>query len=327
MRRVGAGGAVIVTVTPNPSVDRTATLEDFRRGEVLRATSVRLDPGGKGVNVARALAAAGTPTVALLPAGGPEGDRLAELLAPEGVPVVAVPISGSTRSNIALVEPDGTTTKINEPGPVLSAFELAAVEARAAQLARRAEWLVCCGSLPRGVPTDFYARLVRLAHEAGAKVAVDSSGQTLAEACAEQPDLVKPNLDELVELAGHPLPRLGDVLDFCRALVGGGVGAVLVSLGADGALLVDRRNAWHAIGPVVEVRSTVGAGDAALAGFLHAGARGEHALRTAVAYGTAAVSLEGSRMPLPKDVRTDEVRRVDVDESLNLSGAAAWTPN
>ena len=316
---------MIVTVTPNPSVDRTATLEHFRRGEVLRAVSTRLDPGGKGVNVARALAAAGTPTVALLPAGGPEGDRLAELLAPEGVPVVAVPIAGATRSNIALVEPDGTTTKINEPGPELSVFELAALEARAARLAERAEWLVCCGSLPLGVPHDFYARLVRLAHEVGTKVAVDASGAPLAAACAEGPDLIKPNLDELVELAGHPLPRLGDVLDFCRALVGGGVGAVLVSLGADGALLVDHGNAWHARAEPVEVRSTVGAGDAALAGFLHAGARGERALLTAVAFGTAAVALEGSRMP--KDVHTDAVRRIDVDESLNLSGAAAWTPN
>jgi 1-phosphofructokinase len=123
--------------------------------------------------------------------------------------VVAVPIAGSTRSDIALVEPDGTTTKVNEPGPVLSPFELAAVEVRAAQLARRAEWLVCCGSLPRDVPADFYARLVRVAHEAGVKVAVDSSGRTLAEACAEGPDLVKPNLDELVELAGAPAAAPG----------------------------------------------------------------------------------------------------------------------
>lgn len=111
---------MIVTVTPNPSLDRTARLAELRRGEVNRAEAVRLDPGGKGVNVARALAAAGTPTVALLPAGGLVGERLADLLAPEGVPVVAVPIAGTTRSNITLVEADGTTTKINEPGPEIS---------------------------------------------------------------------------------------------------------------------------------------------------------------------------------------------------------------
>jgi 1-phosphofructokinase len=314
---------VIVTVTPNPSLDRTAAVAEFRRGEVLRATSVRLDPGGKGVNVARALAAAGTPTVALLPAGGAVGDRLAELLAPEGVSVVTVPIAGSTRSNITLVEADGTTTKINEPGPELLGAELAALRDRVAVLAGRAEWLVCCGSLPRGVPVDLYADLTRLARAVGARVAVDSSGPTLAAACAAGPDLVKPNLDELVELAGRPLPLLGDVRAAAGELVAGGVGAVLVSLGPLGALLVDGKDALHAVGPPVAVRSTVGAGDATLAGFLHAGATGAPALRTAVAYGTAAVAQEGSRMPAPADVHRDAVRLVDVDDSLNLTGAAA----
>ncbi|GAB3144714.1 1-phosphofructokinase [Amycolatopsis stemonae] len=314
---------MIVTVTPNPSLDRTARLSELRRGEVIRAEAVRLDPGGKGVNVARALAAAGTPTVALLPAGGMVGDRLADLLAPEGVPVVAVPIAGTTRSNITLVEADGTTTKINEPGPEISSAELATLERRAVELAARAEWLVCCGSLPAGVPEDFYARLTGLARQAGAKVAVDTSGAPLAAACASGPDVLKPNLDELTELAGRPLPLLGDVVAFCRELIGGGVGRVLVSLGARGAVLVEEHETRHAVGPLVAVRSTVGAGDAALAGFLHAGGSGPRALRTAVAYGTAAVTQEGSRMPTPEDVHADQVRVLDADPTFTLSGAAA----
>ncbi|MFD5246731.1 1-phosphofructokinase [Amycolatopsis sp. NPDC058340] len=314
---------MIVTVTPNPSLDRTARLTELRRGEVLRATRVRLDPGGKGVNVARALTAAGTPAVALLPAGGAVGERLADLLAPEGVPVVAVPIAGTTRSNITLVEADGTTTKINEPGPEISPAELAALENRAVELAARGEWLVCCGSLPAGVPDDFYARLTALAHEAGAKVAVDTSGAPLAAACAAGPDLVKPNLDELTELAGHPLPTLGDVITFSRQLISGGVGGVLVSLGARGAVLVGKTESHHALGPLVAVRSTVGAGDATLAGFLHAGGNGPQALRTAVAYGTAAVTQEGSRMPAPHEVHPDQVRLLEADPTFTLRGAAA----
>lgn len=314
---------MIVTVTPNPSLDRTALIDTLHPGEVLRATRVRLDPGGKGVNVARALTAAGTPSVALLPAGGPVGDRLADLLAPEGVPVVSVPIAGSTRSNITLVEADGTTTKINEPGPEISPAELAAFERRAIDLASRAEWLVCCGSLPAGVPDDFYVRLTRLAHDAGTKVAVDTSGTPLAAACAAGPDLIKPNLDELTELAGKRLPLLGDVVAFCRELIAGGIGAVLVSLGARGAVLVDRNETSHAVGPLVAVRSTVGAGDAALAGFLHAGGTGPQALRVAVAYGTAAVTQEGSRMPTPAQVNPEPVRLRPVDPTFNLSGAAA----
>ncbi|WP_037815216.1 MULTISPECIES: 1-phosphofructokinase [unclassified Amycolatopsis] len=314
---------MIVTVTPNPSLDRTAQLGELRRGEVLRASRVRLDPGGKGVNVSRALAAAGSPTVALLPAGGPVGERLADLLAPEGVPVVAVPISGTTRSNITLVEADGTTTKINEPGPELSPAELAVLRQRTVELAARAEWVVCCGSVPAGVPDDFYAQLGELARDAGAKVAVDSSGAPLAAALAARPDLIKPNLDELAELAGRSLPQLGDVVQVCRGLVAEGVGAVLVSLGARGAVLVEGAETWHALGPLVAVRSTVGAGDAALAGFLHAGGTGPQALRAAVAYGTAAVAQEGSRMPAPQDVHPDQVRLLAADPTLTLSGAAA----
>lgn len=314
---------MIVTVTPNPSLDRTAQLGELRRGEVLRASRVRLDPGGKGVNVSRALAAAGSPTVALLPAGGPVGERLADLLAPEGVPVVAVPISGTTRSNITLVEADGTTTKINEPGPELSPAELAVLRQRTVELAARAEWVVCCGSVPAGVPDDFYAQLGELARAAGAKVAVDSSGAPLAAALAARPDLIKPNLDELAELAGRSLPQLGDVVQVCRGLVAEGVGAVLVSLGARGAVLVEGAETWHALGPLVAVRSTVGAGDAALAGFLHAGGTGPQALRAAVAYGTAAVAQEGSRMPAPQDVHPDQVRLLAADPTLTLSGAAA----
>lgn len=314
---------MIVTVTPNPSLDRTAQLGELRRGEVLRASRVRLDPGGKGVNVSRALAAAGSPTVALLPAGGPVGERLADLLAPEGVPVVAVPIAGTTRSNITLVEADGTTTKINEPGPEISPAELAVLQQRTVELAVRAEWVVCCGSLPAGVPDDFYAQLGKLARDAGAKVAVDSSGAPLAAALAGGPDLIKPNLDELAELAGRPLSRLGDVVEVCHGLVADGVGAVLVSLGARGAVLVDGTETCHALGPLVAVRSTVGAGDAALAGFLHAGGTGPQALRAAVAYGTAAVAQEGSRMPAPQDVHPDQVRLLAADPTLTLSGAAA----
>ena len=128
---------MIVTLTPNPSLDRTIAIDDLRRGEVLRATSSRLDPGGKGVNVSRVLAAHGIPTLAVIPAGGSEGAQLADLLAPSGVPVVSVPLSSRTRSNVALVEPDGTTTKVNEPGPELIGTETAAMLERLVSFAPR----------------------------------------------------------------------------------------------------------------------------------------------------------------------------------------------
>lgn len=314
---------MIVTVTPNPSVDRTILVGSLRPGEVHRATQLHLDPGGKGVNVARALVAAGHPALALMPSGGPEGARLADLLAPEAVPVVEVIVSEATRTNVAVVESDGTTTKFNEPGPELTNGEIQALKNKAADLASQADWVVTCGSLPAGCPSGLHARIVDAAKGAGARVAVDTSDAPLAAACRAQPDLIKPNLAELGELAGRPLRQLGEVLDVARQLRSGGVGAVLVSLGEQGALLVEEGGAWHATSTVTAVRSTVGAGDAALAGFLLGGGSGPSALRVAVAYGAAAVGLAGSRMPAPKDLHPDWVRVDDADETVTLSGAAA----
>lgn len=315
---------MIVTLTPNPSLDRTIEVEDLRRGDVHRAVASRLDPGGKGVNVSRVLAAHGVPTLAVIPAGGSEGAQLADLLAPSGVPVVSVPLSSPTRSNVTLVEPDGTTTKINEPGPRLSPAETAAMADRLASFARSADWVVLSGSLPQGVSDLFYAEIVARVHDIGHRVALDTSGSALAAAVEAGPDLIKPNSDELAELTGVSLHTWGDVAEQAEKLRANGVGTVLVSLGEDGALLVDSTGVSRAYAPPVEVRSTVGAGDSTLAGFLAAGAHGTEALRTAVAFGTAAVTLPGSAMPGPTDVHVDlVVVEEDPDMSRPLKGGVA----
>jgi len=297
---------MIVTLTPNPSVDRTVSITDLQRGEVHRATASRIDPGGKGVNISRALTAHKARTLAVLPAGGPQGHLLADLLAEAGIAVAIVPISGSIRANVALVEPDGTTTKINEPGPLLSGSESEALIAGAVDtLAEQPSWLVASGSLPPGVDDDLYAGLVRRCREAGVSVAIDASGPALRLAVAAGPDLIKPNLEELEELVGRSLDTLCDVLLAAADLVTHGVAAVVVSLGGHGALLVSPTVVAHAVAPVSSPQSTVGAGDALLAGYLYAtgsGSTAKEALCTGVAWGAAAVSLPGSRMPTPADV-------------------------
>ena len=315
---------MIVTVTPNPSLDRTIEIDRLQRGAVIRAHAVRVDPGGKGVNVSRALAQHGRPTVAVLPSGGAEGAQLAALLAPQLVPTVPVTVAGATRSNVTLVEPDGTTTKINEPGAALTTQEVSALEERVEELAARASWVVGCGSLPRGVDADFYAQLVARSRAAGARTAIDTSGAALAAVVEASPDLLKPNHEELAELVGRSLITLGDVTEAARSLVVAGVGAVLVSLGAEGALLVDGEGVTLARGPAVTVRSTVGAGDSTLAGYLAGGGAGPVALRAAVAFGTAAVTLPGSALPGPDDIRPDLVH-VDPTPDLTrpLTGDAA----
>jgi 1-phosphofructokinase len=311
---------MIVTLTPNPSLDRTVEIDTLRRGEVHRATGGRVDPGGKGVNVSRALAAGDAATTAVLPSGGPEGAQLAALLAPYGVQTVQVPISGTVRSNITVVEPDGTTTKLNEPGPELTADEAAAVERTVVELAAQASWVVGAGSLPRGVGNDFYARLVAALRSVGTQVCIDASGPPLAVAVDTGPDLIKPNTEELAELVGRPLHRLADVVDAAAEVRKRGVGTVLVSLGGDGALLVSADEVLHGWAPAVRVRSTVGAGDATLSGFLVGGGRGRAALVTAIAYGTAAVQLPGSVMPRPADLDPDAVvvtDNPDLDRALS----------
>ncbi|MEV8595232.1 1-phosphofructokinase [Streptomyces sp. NPDC052012] len=302
---------MILTVTPNPSLDRTYEVPSLDRGEVVRATGERMDPGGKGVNVSRAVAAAGRRTVAVLPLGGAPGAVVAELLHGQGIEVAPVPVAGATRSNIALAEADGVLTKINAPGPELSPREQELLLETVRRESAGADWIACCGSLPRGLAPSWYAELVARAHTAGVRIALDTSGAALLAALREGPDVVKPNAEELADAVGRPLATVGDALKAAEELRGLGARAVLASLGADGQLLVDDAGCWYGSARVDAVRSNVGAGDASLAGFLIAGGRGPEALASAVAHGAAAVRLPGSVMPAPDDLHPAAVTVTD----------------
>ncbi len=302
---------MVLTVTPNPSLDRTYEIPALDRGAVLRATADRIDPGGKGVNVSRALTAAGHRTLAVLPLGGPAGAALAALLNGEGIEVVGVPVAGQTRSNISVAEPDGTLTKINATGPELSADESEALLATVGERSAGAGWIACCGSLPRGLAPEWYAELVARAHGAGARIALDTSGPSLTAALRERPDVVKPNAEELAQAVGRPLATVGEAVKAAEELRARGARAVLASLGADGQLLVDEDGTHFGSAPVAAVRSNVGAGDASLAGFLAAGGTGKAALAAAVAHGAAAVQLPGSQMPTPRDLAPAAVMTTD----------------
>ncbi|RMB61712.1 1-phosphofructokinase [Tessaracoccus antarcticus] len=293
---------MIVTVTPNPSIDRTVTVEQLEVGGINRAISSRLDPGGKGVNVSRALSANGCPTLALVPLGGPDGRLLESLLEEANVEFTVVHLSGITRTNVAVVDPSGTTTKINEQGPVLTTQELSSLRAAVLASAAGGEWLALCGSLPPGAPESWFADIID-AHPA--RVAIDASGAAFRHAVAAGPDLIKPNLEELEELVGRGLSTLGDVLNAARTVVERGVGMVVVSLGSAGALAVTVEGHWFASALVTAPLSTVGAGDCLLAGLLQAlqmGKSPQDALAEGVAWGSAAVTLPGSQVPSPADI-------------------------
>ena len=302
---------MIVTVTPNPSIDRTLRIPTFVRGGVARAQTATAEAGGKGINVSRALSTEGHATLAVIPLS--EASRSVVMALLDGTtPVESVTIVGDVRVNVTLVEEDGTVTKVNEPGPQFSEAEADALLERAAALAASATWLVGCGSLPPGVPADFYARLARRA-PAGVQVAVDADGAALA-ACIGQPvALIKPNHRELEELIGRRLPSLGDVVVAAQELLAQGIDTILVSLGSDGAVHVDRGGATHAEARVDEVLNAVGAGDALLAGYLAAGGD-RAALRMAVAWSVAACRSPGTQMGA---VTPDDLDRVTVHDGTS----------
>ena len=299
---------MIVTLTPNPSIDRTVEVDGLRRGEVSRATGGRVDSGGKGVNIAVALAAHGQPVTAVLPLGGPEGVQLERMLKDKSISSVRVPIYGSTRANISIVEPDGVVTKLNELGPELAPNEVEELIQTTIDSTTNAEWLVACGSLPPGVSEDFYALILERLAAGETRVALDTSGPALLKTLTTNPDVVKPNIHELGEATGIEIMTLGDAVKASHALRDLGAGTVIASLGRDGALYSDGRQTVHAEAPVERPVSSVGAGDALLAGFLCHGARGIDAFAAGVAWAAAAVGLPGTRMPSPREVDVSMVR-------------------
>ena len=325
---------MIVTVTPNPSIDRTVTLSGpLTRGAVHRVSSVTSEPGGKGVNVARALTLAGLDAVAVLPA--PTNDPLISALTASVVPFSCVPTAGAVRTNLAITEHDGTTTKLNEPGAPLDADALDALTMAVLAAAETASWVVLSGSLPPEVPDHWYAHMTALLAPHPCRVAVDTSDGPLA-ALVEgfdraAPDLIKPNAEELAGVLGYSPRALeaavaqGDpepVVNAARQLVDRGVRAVLATLGAAGAVLVDETGSWMAAPPPVVARSTVGAGDASLAGYLRAdvgGAVPPERLQMAVAYGGAAAALPGSALPKPAQIDLNSVRVTPIAPNTKVS--------
>ncbi|GAA2173556.1 hexose kinase [Agrococcus versicolor] len=294
---------MILTLTLHPSIDRTVELgAPLEVGGVARAHArATEEPAGKGVNVARTLIAAGSASTAIVLAD--PHDRLMVSLDALGIEAVAIAIGAPVRQNLAIVDPDGTTTKVNESGGAIDARVLDALLDAVDELATGATWVVLAGSLPPATSADVVTAIVHAVRQAGdARIAVDTSGPALAAAVAAGVDLVKPNETELAELLGldaHALDEPSAAIDAAHDLARR-VPAVLLTLGADGAALVTADGAWRGAPPPTVVRSTVGAGDATLAGYLHAerqGASEAERLAQAIAHGSAAAALPGTGIP------------------------------
>ena len=312
---------MIITLTCNPSIDRTVTLPGaLTPGAVHRIASSTTAAAGKGINVALGVHRAGLPVRALLPAH-PE-DPFFELLAPTGLPVAACAADGPIRTNLTVIA-DGITTKINEPG---AGAPLTAIQDLLLESLDQDDVLMLSGSLPATLPNEAYADFIALAHQRGAWVGLDASEEPLAavaDAIADgkpAPHFMKPNAHELGQITGMDGNELearaatgdvGAVLEAAEQLRERGVTDVLVTLGGSGALLACPDGAFTAAMPPITAASTVGAGDSATAGYLISMSQGEPAERRlvrAVAYGTAAAAMPGTSIPTPGQVRPDLAR-------------------
>ena len=304
----------IYTVTLNPAWDRTAVVDRLVPGGTHLLRELRADAGGKGINVSRVLPILGRDTEALGLLGAGAGDQLLARLQEERISCDFIRLIQDCRTNTKIIDTaQETTTEFNELGPRVSEAELQALEQRLCQLPQGAV-AVFAGSLPPGVPVDWYAHAAALCRAAGVQMVLDTSGAALREGLGGGPVLVKPNQHELEVLCGTSLDDDGKLLAAAKGLLETGMKFAAVSLGAKGALFVTATEAILAAPPAVRARNTVGAGDtmtAVLADWLAdqpenwAAPRGEvleNLAVRAVAAATAKVLREGTQPPLPTEI-------------------------
>jgi len=279
----------LLTVTPNPALDIATSTDRVMDTHKLRCTAAIIHPGGGGINVARVMQRLGGDCLALYPAGGINGLQLQQMLAQAQVRSHCIAIAGQTRESFSVHETSsGRDFRFVLPGPMLTPPEWQACLDDVSALDSFPPYLVASGSLPPGVPLDFYARLARLAKARGSRVVVDTSGPALAAALAEGVYLIKPSLRELRELTGQPLASEPEWCEAAQQIIRQGQAQVVaLSLGEDGALLVTADQALRARSLPVKVASAIGAGDSFVGGLIWALSR-EAGLAQAFRYGMAA---------------------------------------
>jgi 1-phosphofructokinase family hexose kinase len=290
---------MIITVTLNPVLDRTLTVPSIVFDRVLRATKIQLDWGGKGFNVSRALKSLGIDSLAMGLVGGATGQMLERGLYDLGIATDLIRVVGETRTNVVVVDSNtGQHLKVNEAGPMVHPQELQRLMERVCERVRPGDIWVLSGSIPPGVPSDVYARLIALVQQGGARAVLDSSGEPLRLGCVARPFLVKPNAVEAEEMVGRAIATDAGAMEAARSFLEQGIELVALSLGVDGLLLASGREAVRAVPPPVQARNAVGAGDALLAGVIWALEQNrpmEEVARWGVATGTAAAMREGVR--------------------------------
>ena len=309
---------VIVTLTVNPAIDRTINVDRLAFEDRAYILSSKDTPGGRGINAASVISSFGGSTIAILPAGGTSGTRFEEFLKDCGFPVVVVRIRNRVRTNLTLMDRHGLTMKLNEPGPTLDKAEVAKLDKAVRARLDGVNWLILCGSLPPGVPDDFYASLIAFAQKKRVKTLLDTDGEALRLGLEAKPTVVKPNQAEAERLLNTALLTRSQYLSAAEQIARLGAETVILSLGSKGVVASVGGEMSEVIPPHIHTVSPIGAGDALVAGFLWSMENGDDfhdALRWGVATGTASAALPGMRFASLAEARklypAVEVRRVD----------------
>ena len=309
---------MIITVTLNPALDKTLTLPGFAVNTVNRVQSIRLDPGGKGINVSKAVKALGGKTLSIGILGGAPGGFIKAALDQMELPNDMILTGEPTRTNIKIVDPVlKTNTDINEPGGVVSRETLLAVWEKLTAVVQPGDTVVFAGKNPPGMADELLAAWIHRLKSLDVRVCVDTVGEPMRLALAEGPDIIKPNRAELSEIVGTNLISDEQVLQAAKELVNQGVGLAAVSMGGNGAIFVTKGQILRGYCPKVSVVSTVGAGDAMMAALAHYTAAGcslEETARRAIAVASASVMCDGSQpaeldkiLPLIDKVRIEHL--------------------
>lgn len=298
---------MIYTITLNPALDHFLEVDALRVDDANRVRSECLYAGGKGIDVSRAIRRLGGDSMALGFIGGHNGRVMVEMLKAEGVTTYFTPIAQETRRDIVIYTARGRMqTMLNAKGPLITADEWESLLAHLRLLELRDAYVVVAGSLPRGVPADAYCQIVQLAQRRGARTVLDADGACFKTGLKARPFAIKPNVNELRRLTGRPLRTEREIVRAAAELNRAGVEVVIVSRGRHGLLVVSRSGSYRAVPPPVSVKSTVGAGDSTVAGFVfrHAGGKSvEDCVRFATAAGTAATLAPGNQLCRPADVQ------------------------
>jgi 1-phosphofructokinase len=294
---------MIYTVTMNPALDKTVICNDFGVGKVNREQQMVVDPGGKGINVSKALSTFKCKSIAVGIVGGGTGNTLKTMLEHQQIHYDFVNVFGETRVNTKIIDLDNNqTTELNEVGPIISGNDLNSLETKLKNYIKKGDYVVFGGSLPSGVEVTYYEKVVNMVHDLGAFAIIDTSKDALKHAIEGKPFLIKPNYHELLDFTNKDSLSEDEIVGVTKDLINQGIGHVVVSLGEKGAIYTDEEVVYRCHPLKVEAKNTVGAGDAFLAAMTYGLSKNldkKEILKLAVATSASAVMTEGTKvMPL-----------------------------